>query len=111
MNIELLQKVRDYIHTHPDELNMERWCGTTRCIAGTAVILSPPSKTMCLTDVLAQKMLDLTGREASRLFYRAGWYRYDDRRFSEEYAESSSAKTVCDYIDVFIAHNGEAPAK
>jgi hypothetical protein len=45
INVELLEQVRDYIVKHPDEWKQSTWiedrysCGTTRCIAGTAVFL------------------------------------------------------------------------
>ena len=124
MNIELLQKVRDYIHTYPDELNMDKWCGTTRCIAGTAVVLSNIDHYNCPfgpedqhpVEVKAQTLLELSGQQARRLFHRASWLSYGGRRFGSEYANDFnlpeySAKIACDYIDAFIAHNGEAPTK
>lgn len=40
----LLEQVRDYIALHPEEHDQQTWaqrtsCGTTRCVAGTAVFL------------------------------------------------------------------------
>lgn len=35
----LMLKVADYIDEHHDEYNQGEWCGTTRCVAGTAAFL------------------------------------------------------------------------
>lgn len=95
-----LEKVRQYALLHPDEFDMSFWirttpCGTTRCIAGTAVFLfAPEAKVSSMFDgegnlseaamdlvtmhpgdepVLiehaAQDLLGLTYEQANVLFY------------------------------------------
>lgn len=51
VNVELMQKTLDYIAMHPDEHDQSDWaqksdCGTTRCMAGTAVHVAPGYKLM-----------------------------------------------------------------
>ncbi len=90
MNVKLLTKVRDYIKDHPEEYDQGNWCGTERCIAGHAVILSGKfdpkdidikygrAKGQPIREV-AQRLLDLDQRQAGRLFlswpeeFNAGW--------------------------------------
>ncbi len=48
-NVEAIRETLEYIRAHPEEHDPEHWarkpggvnCGTTRCMAGTAVHLSP----------------------------------------------------------------------
>jgi hypothetical protein len=45
INIPLLRKTLEYAENHPEEINLRHWatkasCGTTACVAGTAVLLA-----------------------------------------------------------------------
>lgn len=45
INVPLLRKTLEYAEDHPEEINLFTWasvtsCGTTACIAGTAVLLA-----------------------------------------------------------------------
>lgn len=89
-----LEKVRAYAHAHPDEFDMDYWvhissCGTTRCIAGTAVFLFAPEARLQsmfegsqpdlvkltpesepeLIEYVARDLLGLTDDQANTLFY------------------------------------------
>jgi hypothetical protein len=100
LNRELLGRVRDFITAEPDRFDIVAWfdsdageikesyesfaagdCGTTACIAGTAVVLAgcvPKDLSGFKTSVSAMNALGLSG---SFLFHRSSWpeaYSYDD---------------------------------
>ena len=75
LNIEFAEEVYQYLIDHPDEHNQGQWCGTARCIAGTACHLAGHKITpvSLLTDEVARtarRLLGLTAWEAGQLFYR-----------------------------------------
>lgn len=125
MNVELLEQVADYILRHPDELAMDSWsdipgtikrlfgCGTTRCIAGTAMFLAQQNgadiPNSASTPGMAQKLLRLTFEQAERLFYVQNWpveYRIAYQLQRSKYSDTNAWITA-QRIDHFIATNGE----
>lgn len=80
----MLRKVGDFIVENPEKYKQSRWCGTTMCVAGTAVFLRSDFKrfindsTVQLTDrsshfieELGQETLGLDYDDAQTLFYAA----------------------------------------
>jgi hypothetical protein len=71
MNIELAQRVVDYIEAHPEEhrqsdfigRNWDNACGTTACICGHAMLLSGEYK-IVFDDSRQAAIADLTGAHA-----------------------------------------------
>lgn len=124
INTELLEQISDYILRHPDELAMDSWsdipgtikrffgCGTTRCIAGTAMFLAQQNgadiPNSASTPGMAQQLLGLTFAQAERLFYLQNWpseYRNayaPGRKYSD-----TAAWVTAQRIKHFIATNGE----
>jgi hypothetical protein len=90
INVPLLRKTLEYADAHPEEIKLDTWamktaCGTTACIAGTAVVLAGHeidwnSKSLCFYGVscvtdgrfivdVAEEELGLTEQQANELFY------------------------------------------
>jgi len=122
MNVELLQRVKEYILAEPAKFDMASFecnhpCGTTRCIGGTAYILAHPKmKTIFHIPLTTSNLypgqheLELTEDEANRLFMITDWpeefrsYRYEDGEYwDESYATPEQAAAR---IDHFIATEG-----
>jgi hypothetical protein len=82
VNIEMTRKVLEYIKDHPEEHSQEHWwvtytdaggCGTTRCMAGTAVHLAgmnaPGRRTMNSTWIkMGADILGLSFADAELMF-------------------------------------------
>lgn len=95
INVPLLRKTMEYASDHPEEIDLKMWarvdsCGTTMCIAGTAITLaghridwsrpervleSRPSRDFFyltdgrLIEEVAEEELGLTPYQASELFF------------------------------------------
>lgn len=97
INTELMQETLDYIAAHPDEHDQGDWgektdCGTTRCMAGTAIHVTLGCKMLFsesddgwgvaysaqdaqgrhrYISELAQELLGVDDEQAEDLFYEA----------------------------------------
>ena len=126
MNIGLLKKVEQKLRRmrHTDHFSMEDWahrneCGTTACIAGHALLMEgfniPKTQTDSLPGVqrfispdgktlrpmpTARKLLDLTERQAERLFFAQDW--------PEQFKENcNDPKVAANRVKHFIETKGK----
>ncbi len=130
MNIELLEKTRDQILSHPDQVNMQDWfnhknglneeaggCGTAACIAGWALFVANNAEK--LTDLpipfdaparRAKEALWLSDAEADRLFFTVSWpspFGLALLRARTDFRTTTAyAQVVADRIDHFIKTEG-----
>jgi hypothetical protein len=127
MNTKLLKRVREAIVQYPEQFDMGNWfennacssrCGTAACIAGWAVTLAnakyKESPRAAYDEVLndevscpAERVLELLGGEANRLFYTMYWP--DD--FKQAYRDAkydpvARARVGAERIDHFIKTQG-----
>lgn len=94
MNIPLLEKIIEAIEAHPEQFNMFEWdCGTTRCIAGWANILSS-KKAMYATEWSGAEQLDLTATQASLLFFKKDWPKQFRLIFPKEEAKANATIAI-----------------
>lgn len=132
MNTELLLKVKAKILAEPKQFFMHEFftdhvvgidtipnCGTAACIAGWAVTIARnenPEETrkylyqspnnLC-TWLEAQKALDITKEQESKLFYTDNWPSEYDAAYNQAWQDEDfeeAAKVAANRIDYFIAH-------
>lgn len=100
MNVELLRKIAAVIQEKPAEFDIsdyhtEHECGTAHCIGGWAEVLSGRPQTMVFTQ--PRDLLELTNKEAFRLFHAQLW----PEQFDYEDPASAASR-----IEHFIATEG-----
>lgn len=118
MKIRALRKIQEQILAEPTSLYMQDYfCGTAACIAGHAVLnagwkphtstgtCAKDNEIHCVWDV-AREVLDLTERQAERLFITLGWPENFDERYCSAKTAEVRAKVAAERIDVFIDSKG-----
>jgi len=130
MNVRLLREIAKVIQEKPRQFNMRFWhldkknklfswsdgikadalcelpedrriaCTTTHCIAGWAQVLSPDRKCKVKAEKDARRLLELTPKQAYRLFYADNW----PKGFGHW---KSTAKQAAARIEHFIKTAGE----
>ncbi len=86
MNVENFRRVLEHIKAHPEDWDQSVWhCGTTRCFAGHAQIMSgkPADHTTARRD--ARAWLDLSSAEANYFF--AKWLALIDFERAVDFGE------------------------
>lgn len=133
LNLPLFAKIKEKILAEPDRFNMGLWfgvidargeldfltagagtvgeafqeCGTVACIAGWAVVLGDPSRSLhCAVALRARAALGLTYDEGTALFTTARWpQELQDAYFKAEYNGDllAMARAACDAIDALVS--------
>lgn len=66
LDISFARKVLEYLITHPEEhsqnyFGVQQACGTTACIAGTAVLMDPESAAVWSTERMPKGVMTMVG--------------------------------------------------
>lgn len=123
MNIPLLRQIAEKAIEFPETFDMDRWgftlpsdkahpCGAVGCIAGTAVVLTEPARFLRLVDnrgdwfLAGKNALDLSTREAERLFFTRDWPPTFMHRYNRAIRAKLRARIAVERIEHFIATEG-----
>lgn len=113
MNVKLLKQVRDEIVAHPENYYQGSFCGTQHCIAGYAVAIASPrvwreaeGRRTGLISEEAQRVLQLTGDQALRLFSPIWDWLPEKLRLYRHQSPETRARRAVARIDHFIKTKG-----